>query len=114
MEEELLEGIIASVFLIIVALIGFYLPVLASEFFNSHNPYLVLEVAGFLTYATSEPGHIEAAIPTTQFADPGLEFRIIPPINTGWIFYSYDNKDFIDSIGECIEQNEWDQIGMDV
>ena len=114
MEEELLEGIIASVFLIIVALIGFYLPVLASEFFDSHNPYLVLEVAGFLTYSTSEPGHIEAAIPTTQFADPGLEFRIIPPINTGWIFYSYDNKDFLVSIGECIEQNAWDQVGMDV
>lgn len=109
----MLEGIIASVFLIIVALIGFFLPRLASEFFNSHNPYLVLEVAGFLTYSTSEPGNISALIPVTQAADQELEFRIIPPISTGWVFSTYDNSDFAVAIGYCVEQNLWQQLGYD-
>jgi hypothetical protein len=113
MEEEALEAIIASVFLIIISLIGLFLPVLASQMFQGHNPYLVLEVAGFLTYSTSEPGRIEAAIPMTQFADILLEFRIIPPINTGWVFSSYNNKDFLVSIGFCIENNLWEQLGLD-
>ncbi|MGC9132914.1 MAG: hypothetical protein ACP5GJ_00710 [Nanopusillaceae archaeon] len=113
MEEELLEVIISSIFLIIVTLIGFAIPYLAAEMFQGHNPYLVIEAAGFLTYSTSEPGNIIAAIPMTQFADELLEFRIIPPINKGWIFGSYDNRDFGISIGYCIENNLEEQLIFD-
>jgi hypothetical protein len=137
--DELLDAIIASIFLIIVSLIGIYFPYIITRIFGTHNPYLILEVAGFITYSTSEPGKMGAAFLVTNDPSFFYEFRIIPPMeppinntifnntnnqNVGALaaalelvqsfFPLYDNKDFLISIGICYVYNLWDQLLDDV
>jgi len=113
--DELLDAIIASIFLIIVSLIGIYFPYIVARIFGTHNPYLILEVAGFITYSTSEPGNMDAAFLVTNEPTFLYEFRIMPPMPS----YSppnplYNNNDFFVSIGECYEHNLWQQLGYDL
>jgi|GEM_PF-2746791 len=113
--DELLDAIIASIFLIIVSLIGIYFPYIVARIFGTHNPYLILEVAGFITYSTSEPGNMNSAFLVTNEPTFFYEFRIMPPMPS----YSppnplYDNNDFFVSIGECYEYNLWQQLGDDL
>jgi hypothetical protein len=127
--DELLDGIVASIFLIIVSLIGIYFPYIVSRIFGTHNPYLILEVAGFITYSTSEPGNMDAAFSVTNAPVFLYEFRIIPPIHPPissvaenvlleGAFYIldplYNNNDFLVSIGICYIQNLWQQLADDV
>ncbi|PVU71278.1 hypothetical protein DDW05_01415 [Candidatus Nanobsidianus stetteri] len=131
--DELLDGIVASIFLIIVSLIGIYFPYIVTRIFGTHNPYLILEVAGFITYSTSEPGNIYAAFFVTNAPVFLYEFRIIPPFklpisslnnvnnqNIKDLFAAaiflplYGNKDFLVSIGICYIQNLWQQLAEDV
>jgi len=112
--DELLDGIIASIFLIIVSLIGINFPYIIARIFGTHNPYLILEVAGFITYSTSEPGNMDAAFLVTNAPVFFYEFRIIPPIQSYDLFIPlYNNKDFLVSIGECYVHNLWQQLGYD-
>ena len=112
--DELLDGIIASIFLIIVSLIGVYFPYIIARIFGTHNPYLILEVAGFITYSTSEPGNMDAAFFVTNDPVFFYEFRIIPPIQSSALFIPlYNNNDFLVSIGECYVNNLWQQLGDD-
>jgi hypothetical protein len=113
--DELLDAIIASIFLIIVSLIGIYFPYIVTRIFGTHNPYLILEVAGFITYSTSEPGNIKAAFFVTDAPVFLYEFRIIPPIHSYALFIPlYNNKDFLVSIGICYVRDLWQQIADDV
>ena len=112
--DELLDAIIASIFLIIVSLIGIYFPYIIARIFGTHNPYLILEVAGFITYSTSEPGNMDAAFFVTNEPTFFYEFRIIPPIHSSALFIPlYNNNDFLVSIGECYVNNLWQQIAYD-
>jgi hypothetical protein len=112
--DELLDAIIASIFLIIVSLIGIYFPYIIARIFGTHNPYLILEVAGFITYSTSEPGNMTAAFLVTNDPVFFYEFRIIPPIQSSALFIPlYNNNDFLVSIGECYVNNLWQQLGYD-
>ncbi|BBL45226.1 hypothetical protein MJ1_0047 [Nanobdella aerobiophila] len=113
MVEDILDALVASIFLIIVIFIGVNIPYLAAKIFGANNPYAVLETAGFITYATSIPGGIQGLIYISSGPSIGYEFRIAPPINTGWVFGQYNNNDFLVSIGYCENQNLWDQFGMD-
>jgi hypothetical protein len=127
--DELLDAIIASIFLIIVSLIGIYFPYIVARIFGTHNPYLILEVAGFITYSTSEPGKMDAAFLVTNAPVLFYEFRIIPPIHpstsaviehviTEGIYYVFDplysNNDFLVSIGICYVHDLWNQLVDDV
>jgi hypothetical protein len=115
MDDELLDAIIASIFLIIVSLIGIYFPYIVTRIFGTHNPYLILEVAGFITYSTSEPGNMDAAFLVTNGPTFFYEFRIIPPIQSSDLFIPlYDNNDFLVSIGICYTYDLWQQITNDV
>jgi hypothetical protein len=112
--DELLDAIIASIFLIIVSLIGIYFPYIVARIFGTHNPYLILEVAGFITYSTSEPGNMSAAFLVTNEPTFFYEFRIIPPMPS----YSppnplYNNNDFFVSIGICYTYDLWQQLADD-
>jgi hypothetical protein len=112
--DELLDAIIASIFLIIVSLIGIYFPYIVARIFGTHNPYLILEVAGFITYSTSEPGNMTAAFLVTNAPTFFYEFRIIPPMPS----YSppnplYNNNDFLVSIGICYTYDLWQQLADD-
>ena len=112
--DELLDAIIASIFLIIVSLIGIYFPYIVARIFGTHNPYLILEVAGFITYSTSEPGNMDAAFLVTNEPTFFYEFRIIPPIQSSALFIPlYNNNDFLVSIGECYVNDLWQQLGYD-
>jgi hypothetical protein len=112
--DELLDAIIASIFLIIVSLIGIYFPYIIARIFGTHNPYLILEVAGFITYSTSEPGNMTAAFLVTNAPVFFYEFRIIPPIQSSALFIPlYDNNDFLVSIGECYVNDLWQQLADD-
>ncbi|MFP3166937.1 MAG: hypothetical protein RXQ68_00705 [Candidatus Nanopusillus sp.] len=112
--DELLDAIIASIFLIIVSLIGIYFPYIITRIFGTHNPYLILEVAGFITYSTSEPGNMEAAFLVTTAPTFFYEFRIIPPINSYALFIPlYNNNNFLVSIGICYVNNLWQQLADD-
>jgi len=112
--DELLDAIIASIFLIIVSLIGIYFPYIVARIFGTHNPYLILEVAGFITYSTSEPGNMTAAFLVTNEPTFFYEFRIIPPIHSSALFIPlYNNNDFLVSIGKCYVNNLWQQIADD-
>jgi len=114
MDDELLDAIIASIFLIIVSLIGIYFPYIVTRIFGTHNPYLILEVAGFITYSTSEPGNMEAAFLVTNGPTFFYEFRIIPPIHSSSLFIPlYNNNDFLVSIGICYVYDLWQQIAND-
>jgi len=114
MDDELLDAIVASIFLIIVSLIGIYFPYIVTRIFGTHNPYLILEVAGFITYSISEPGNMSAAFLVTNGPVPFHEFRIIPPIHSSALFIPlYNNNDFLVSIGICYEHNFWHQIEYD-
>jgi len=113
--DELLDAIIASIFLIIVSLIGIYFPYIVARIFGTHNPYLILEVAGFITYSTSEPGNMYAAFLVTNEPTFLYEFRIMPPMPS----YSppnplYNNNDFFVSIGICYVHDLWQQLGDDL
>jgi hypothetical protein len=113
--DELLDAIIASIFLIIVSLIGIYFPYIVTRIFGTHNPYLILEVAGFITYSTSEPGDMGAAFLVTNGPTFFYEFRIIPPMQSSALFIPlYDNNDFLVSIGICYVYDVWQQITNDV
>jgi hypothetical protein len=127
--DELLDGIVASIFLIIVSLIGIYFPYIVARIFGTHNPYLILEVAGFITYSTSEPGNMEAAFFVTNAPVFLYEFRIIPPIHPSassvaehvllegvyYIFNPlYSSNDFLVSIGICYVEDLWQQLADDV
>jgi hypothetical protein len=112
--DELLDAIIASIFLIIVSLIGINFPYIVARIFGTHNPYLILEVAGFITYSTSEPGNINGAFLVTNEPNLFYEFRIIPPMPS----YSppnplYNNNDFFVSIGICYTYDLWQQLAYD-
>jgi len=112
--DELLDAIIASIFLIIVSLIGIYFPYIVARIFGTHNPYLILEVAGFITYSTSEPGNMTAVFLVTNAPTFFYEFRIIPPMPS----YSppnplYNNNDFSVSIGICYTYDLWQQLADD-
>jgi len=112
--DELLDAIVASIFLIIVSLIGIYFPYIIARIFGTHNPYLILEVAGFITYSTSEPGNMDAAFLVTNEPTFFYEFRIVPPMPS----YSppnplYDNRDFLVSIGICYTYDLWQQLADD-
>lgn len=112
--DELLDAIIASIFLIIVSLIGIYFPYIIARIFGTHNPYLILEVAGFITYSTSEPGNMTAAFFVTNAPVFFYEFRIIPPIQSSALFIPlYNNNDFLVSIGECYVNDLWQQLADD-
>ncbi|EOD42705.1 Uncharacterized protein Nst1_044 [Candidatus Nanobsidianus stetteri] len=112
--DGLLDAIVASIFLIIVSLIGIYFPYIVARIFGTHNPYLILEVAGFITYSTSEPGNMTAAFLVTNAPDFFYEFRIIPPIQSSALFIPlYNNNDFLVSIGECYVNNLWQQLADD-
>jgi hypothetical protein len=112
--DELLDAIIASIFLIIVSLIGIYFPYIVARIFGTHNPYLILEVAGFITYSTSEPGNMSAAFLVTNEPTFFYEFRIIPPIQSSALFIPlYSNNDFLVSIGECYVHDLWQQLADD-
>jgi len=112
--DELLDAIIASIFLIIVSLIGIYFPYIITRIFGTHNPYLILEVAGFITYSTSEPGNMAAAFFVTNGPTFFYEFRIIPPIQSSALFIPlYDNNDFLVSIGVCYVYDLWQQLADD-
>ena len=112
--DELLDAIIASIFLIIVSLIGIYFPYIVARIFGTHNPYLILEVAGFITYSTSEPGNMDAAFLVTNEPTFFYEFRIIPPINSSSLFIPlYNNNDFLVSIGICYTYDLWQQLADD-
>jgi len=109
--DELLDAIIASIFLIIVSLIGIYFPYIVARIFGTHNPYLILEVAGFITYSTSEPGNINGAFLVTNEPNLFYEFRIVPPIHSSALFIPlYDNNDFLVSIGICYVYDLWQQL----
>jgi hypothetical protein len=112
--DELLDAIIASIFLIIVSLIGIYFPYIIARIFGTHNPYLILEVAGFITYSTSEPGNMTAAFLVTNEPTFFYEFRIIPPIYSSSLFIPlYNNNDFLVSIGICYTHDLWLQLADD-
>lgn len=112
--DELLDAIIASIFLVIVSLIGIYFPYIIARIFGTHNPYLILEVAGFITYSTSEPGNMTAAFFVTNAPVFFYEFRIIPPIQSSALFIPlYNNNDFLVSIGECYVNDLWQQLADD-
>ena len=109
--DELLDAIIASIFLIIVSLIGIYFPYIVARIFGTHNPYLILEVAGFITYSTSEPGNINGAFLVTNEPNLFYEFRIVPPIHSSALFIPlYDNNNFLVSIGICYVYDLWQQL----
>jgi hypothetical protein len=115
MDDELLDAIIASIFLIIVSLIGIYFPYIIARIFGTHNPYLILEVAGFITYSTSEPGYMDAAFLVTNGPTFFYEFRIIPPMQSYDLFIPlYNNNDFLVSIGICYMYDVWEQLADDV
>jgi hypothetical protein len=112
--DELLDAIIASIFLIIVSLIGIYFPYIVARIFGTHNPYLILEVAGFITYSTSEPGNMTAAFLVTNEPNLFYEFRIIPPMHSSSLFIPlYNNNDFLVSIGICYTYDLWQQLADD-
>jgi hypothetical protein len=112
--DELLDAIIASIFLIIVSLIGINFPYIVARIFGTHNPYLILEVAGFITYSTSEPGNMDAAFLVTNEPTFFYEFRIIPPIHSSSLFIPlYNNNDFFVSIGICYTYDLWQQLADD-
>jgi len=112
--DELLDAIISSIFLIIVSLIGIYFPYIVARIFGTHNPYLILEVAGFIAYSTSEPGNMDAAFLVTNEPTFFYEFRIIPPIQSSALFIPlYNNNDFLVSIGECYVNDLWQQLADD-
>ncbi|MFP3284262.1 MAG: hypothetical protein RXO65_02350 [Candidatus Nanopusillus acidilobi] len=114
MDDELLDAIIASIFLIIVSLIGIYFPYIVTRIFGTHNPYLILEVAGFITYSTSEPGDMDAVFLVTNGPTFFYEFRIIPPIQSSALFIPlYNNNDFLVSIGICYVRDLWQQLADD-
>jgi hypothetical protein len=114
MDDELLDAIIASIFLIIVSLIGIYFPYIVTRIFGTHNPYLILEVAGFITYSTSEPGNMTAAFLVTNEPNLFYEFRIIPPMHSSSLFIPlYNNNDFLVSIGICYIHDLWQQLADD-
>jgi hypothetical protein len=114
MDDELLDAIIASIFLIIVSLIGIYFPYIVTRIFGTHNPYLILEVAGFITYSTSEPGYMDAAFLVTNGPTFFYEFRIIPPMQSYALFIPlYNNNDFLVSIGICYVRDLWQQLADD-
>jgi len=115
MDDELLDTIIASIFLIIVSLIGIYFPYIVTRIFGTHNPYLILEVAGFITYSTSEPGTMDAVFLVTNGPTFFYEFRIIPPMQSYDLFIPlYNNNDFLVSIGICYMYDVWEQLANDV
>jgi len=112
--DELLDAIVASIFLIIVSLIGINFPYIVARIFGTHNPYLILEVAGFITYSTSEPGNMDAAFLVTNEPTFFYEFRIVPPMHSSFLsFPLYDNKDFLVSIGICYTYDLWQQLADD-
>ena len=112
--DELLDAIIASIFLIIVSLIGIYFPYIVARIFGTHNPHLILEVAGFITYSTSEPGNMDATFLVTNEPTFFYEFRIIPPIHSSSPFIPlYNNNDFLVSIGICYTYDLWQQLADD-
>jgi len=109
--DELLDSIIASIFLIIVSLIGIYFPYIVARIFGTHNPHLVLEVASFITYSTSEPGNINAAFLLTNEPVFFYEFRITPPVPSYSLLNPlYDNNDFLISIGICYVYDLWQEL----
>jgi len=109
--DELLDAIIASIFLIIVSLIGIYFPYIVARIFGTHNPHLVLEVASFITYSTSEPGNMNAAFLLTNEPVFFYEFRITPPTPSYSLLNpSYDNNNFLISIGICYVYDLWQEI----
>jgi len=112
--DELLDAIAASIFLIIVSLIGINFPYIVARIFGTHNPYLILEVAGFITYSTSEPGNMTTAFLVTNEPTFFYEFRIIPPIHSSSLFIPlYDNNNFLVSIGICYTYDLWQQLADD-
>ncbi|MGB9674790.1 MAG: hypothetical protein ACPLX8_01515, partial [Nanopusillaceae archaeon] len=115
MEETLLDVVIASIFILVVLLIGFYLPYIAGQLFHPHNKYLLLETAGFLTYSTSEPGEMASVIYVTSQPAPLLEFRIgVPQTRYFFSFQTYSSDSFYTSIGYCIRKNLWEQVSQSV
>jgi hypothetical protein len=109
--DELLDAIIASIFLIIVSLIGIYFPYIVARIFGTHNPHLVLEVASFITYSTSEPGNINAAFLLTNEPVFFYEFRIAPSMPSYFPPNPlYDNNNFFVSIGICYVYDLWQQL----
>jgi len=109
--DELLDAIIASIFLIIVSLIGIYFPYIVARIFGTHNPHLVLEVASFITYSTSEPGNINAAFLLTNEPVFFYEFRITPPTSSYFLPNPlYDNNNFLIGIGMCHVRDLWEEL----